>query len=552
MDQLPELALTELFAVLPLYDQLKIRSVCKQWKAIAENQLSGRKELVFFYRAVARPLIWFHSQRPVNLLNSIIVNRKFTKKITKKEHFEPLFNKIEQLFKQIERLYVITHPEFLESNFINFANRFRHLKHFQVDTLVDTISAPFTLKIQLNLPNLKSFCFNHLCFQSARYTKLIQLDCPKLEKLSVPCGFQLDAKCKFRNSLKFLKLFSIEYEPGFELPNLEVLLCQKVQQIDFSLFEKLKEIHFFRDWGNSIGYENSDKRLAKRNLLDGLFQQRNLLGRNELAIYYGSHPGTPGSANLYRTESVEIFENDFEDLKDLKLEFKGKKISLYDDDFDAEITAIDTEQAERLARCLVEVELSETILDKELDGKFKMVFKYVQLLVLRRDFRNQNNLDRLPDLFPHLVKLKDDLHENNVMHAMGCPSLLPGFFSERMVDLRFLVRFKMLQKLESKNWRFSASELSETLKNCPLLEDVRIYFAKLEKLPNGETLTKLARIYISIGENEYTVSNYERKRLIGITGFKDKYSSSKKKLHSSLEALVDCLHQKGHLRKEIE
>ena len=272
MEQLPELALIEVFNSLPLYDQQKNRSVCKRWKAIIENSLSCRKELVLFYRICARPLVWFHSGRSVDLLGSLIVNENFKN--------SPVFDR---LFKSIKRLYLVCRPkELLESNFINLADGFHHLEHLQVNTLIFTVF-PNSLKIQLNLPNLKSFCYN----TAQGRTKLLQLDCPKLEKLSVSNHFVMDKKCApFKESLKFLKVASFQCEQKFYFPNLEVLYCQNVLPIDIAPHQKLKEIHFFWEHfscTDSIFLTNEPNQIA---VLNGLFEQKRLLGRSELQIYY--------------------------------------------------------------------------------------------------------------------------------------------------------------------------------------------------------------------------------------------------------------------------
>lgn len=86
------------FRGVPLYDQIQIRGVCRQWKTIVENLLSSRKELMRFYKT--RSLVWFHSLRPVDLTGSVIVNEQLRKRRV-----------FPRLFKNIKRLYVFCHYE---------------------------------------------------------------------------------------------------------------------------------------------------------------------------------------------------------------------------------------------------------------------------------------------------------------------------------------------------------------------------------------------------------------------------------------------------------
>lgn len=146
MEKLPELALIAVFDNLSLCDQIRMRSVCKQWKTIAENRLSCRRELVLFFNTIAvRPLVWFHSDRPVNTNSSVVVNKKFRKR--KRGKFWPLFQKV-------KRLYVVGRLEnfFLKRGSLQFTNSFRQLQHLQVDTVDDPPYRRFKKpRIQLNL-----------------------------------------------------------------------------------------------------------------------------------------------------------------------------------------------------------------------------------------------------------------------------------------------------------------------------------------------------------------------------------------------------------------
>lgn len=270
MDRLPELALIELFDNLPLYDQLKIRRVCKQWKVITEKRILSRKELVLFHKTAARPLIWFHSQLPVNAHSSVAVNEKFLKFRFLRRHA------FKTLLKNVERLYLICPLMDLR-----FVNDLSHLKHLQVETLADRLDEVGKFKLELNLPHLKSFCLGAISD-----IKLLRLNCPKLEKLSVPDHFIANEEYSFRSSLKFLQVASYQCVSGFEFPNLEVLFCKDILPINIiASHKKLKEIHFFPSW--HWEFIHPDTQTLMDVLLNELLEQRRLLNRSDLQIYSG-------------------------------------------------------------------------------------------------------------------------------------------------------------------------------------------------------------------------------------------------------------------------
>ena len=528
-----------------MYDQLKIRGVCKRWKSIIESSLSVRKDLVIFYRSITRPLVWFHSDRPVDLLVSVIVNETFKN--------SPLF---ERLFKCIKRLYFICRlKELLKSNFINFVNRFPHLEHFQVDTLADPSITAFRLKLKIrfNLPNLKSFCFN----SKECPIGLVQLDCPKLEKLSVLYHFQLDEKCaSFKESLKFLRVASFECKPGFELPNLEVLCCQNVRPIDISVHKKLKQIrYFYESFSYSMLPAQEPDRLT---VLNGLFEQKKRLGRNDLQIYYlgtSYSPGPPEFGFKKGYLRMEILKSDLTLLQngeDFKLGDQHFSLS-YESEFDEKIARFDAQQTEKLARCLRGVHLFETLnTNPALNGNFKILFSYVQELWISKDIRTQSDLDRLPDLFPHLVELQQG-PTDGIYQAFRNPSAHPDEFGGGPFNFRFLAKFKALHKLENRRWRVSPSELKEMMKSCRFLEKVEFYSLTRVELENGQVRTTLATYGISLSGNQFLAGAFEYEYPVK-DGKETEHSLGEPrkpqgKFHSS-EAAVDWLNQRGYLRKE--
>lgn len=543
MDRLPELTLIAVFSDLPLYDQLRIRSVCKQWKVITEKRILCREELVLFYKTAARPLIWFHSDRPVNPLSVLSVNKKFKR--------NPDFYR---LFERIKRLFLICRlKDLLKRNFIHFVNNDPHLKNLQVETLADPICGVRKLKIRLHLPNLKSFCLNTI-----GDIELLQLNCPKLEKLSAPFHFEVDEKyASFKESLKFLKVVSFQCKPGFELSNLETLFCQDVLPIDISSHKQLKEIHCIHEhWGFS---RSSGPSVKLDVVLNGLFEQMRLLERNDLQIYSSGLRCSPENKMLHRIVTNRFQESDLtlilEFGDDLKLEHQRKELiykwnSNGSDDFDGKLARIGAEQAEKLARCLVKVSLGETLAkEPALNFKFKILFRYVQVLWLWEDIQSQSDLDRLPEHFPHLVELVQTRSSGHGIYSVvRYPSLYPNDFTDGPLNFRFLSRFKNLQKLSTQHWKVSPSELKEMMKNCRFLEELQIHAAKLEKA-NGKIRTRLNQVELFVLENEFKMRFNESEYSVS-DGETIRSQTLREKLYS-LEETLDRIEQRGCLRREI-
>lgn len=498
MDKLPELALIPIFNSLSLSDQFKNRRTCKKWKVIIESMLSSREELVLFCNTATRPLVWFHNYRPVDLLSSVIVNEKFRKS-----------QDFERLFKNVQRLYLVCLlDDLFKSKLINFLNDFRHLQHLQLDTINDPkYCGRRKIKILFDLPNLKSFSCN-----SNAKPELLHLNCPKLKMLSVLYHFQSNENCaSFKDSLKFLKVASFFCDEGFEFPNLEVLVCQNILPIDISPHKKLREIHFFFQHVRFLHSIFLGARLPPEpeDVLNELSEQKRALERSELQIYYQGVrcTGEPGEF-FFRRSEVYIIKSHMklvlQNSGDLKLEHQRKELDLfYNDEIDEAISAISAQQAEKLARCLVKVTFCKTLSKDNfgLDAKFKILFKYVQVLKLAKDIRTQSDLDRLPELFPHLTEL-ERYRSSDIYSAISNPKAHPDYFRNDTLNFRFLASFKALHTLKTENWRVSPSELSEMVKNCRFLEKIEIKPTKLEELPNREFKTKLATIEISISKKK--------------------------------------------------
>lgn len=205
----------------------------------------------------------------------------------------------------------------------------------------------------------------------------------------------------------------------------------------------------------------------------------------------------------------------------------------------------------KLARCLVEVVLDET-LSKELalNSKYRIFFRYVQILNFFEDIQTQDDLSRLPDLFPHLVELKQE-YRYDIHAAIRNPSAYPDDFGEGTLNFRFWTKFKALERLKCENWKVSPSELKEIVKSCRVLEEVHIFSAKLKELENGQIRTTFASCGILLSENKFTTGSYEWEYSVGDGKTIRKQRISLENFHSS-KAMVNCLDQRGYLRKEID
>ena len=500
--KLPELALIEVFKHLEIYDQLAIRRVCKPWKAVVESQLlTRRRELILFYKTGPRALFWFHDGSPVDLTNSVISNDQF--KLSK------FFWKF---FKNIRRLYIVCYLKFIyEPDPFEFVNRFTHLEHLQVDVLpYDEIGLRNILveEFCLNLPNLKSFCCHN-----ERYRLAFRLNCPRLEQFSAPCDIRFDEKrcASFRESLKFLKVRDYYFKPGFSFPNLESFLFQTIScsprnRLKIADHPKLKEIHIYSDFfRGKHKFENIE---LNNTLASELLKQKARLGRREPDIFCLGLRWSPESAEeilrrprsyLTRAEA-ELFR---ENSEDLKIE-NAKRNLIYAPDIDNYLATLDEQQVERLARCMEAVEFPEILRnDPALTAKYQTLFNYVQVLRLSEQFKDQRDLDRLPELFPNLLEIKEGslvsfFRRGIISEGCSNPTAFPNLFRKSPFNFDFLARFPALIFLETDRWTLSRGEIERILQNCRFLRKVILSRRKLVESSAVPIRTELSIFTISL------------------------------------------------------
>ena len=479
IEKLPELVLAKVFKHLQIFDQLAIRPVCKSWKAVVENWLLSRRELILFHKTPGLPLVWFHDGSPVNLTNSLISNDQF-----KSSQF------FWQIFQNIRRLYIVCYLEFLyEPNHLDFVNRFTQLEHLQVDVLqYDAVknrnywSRAVQSQINLNLPNLKSFC----CFNENCGMKIHRLNCPKLEQFTAPCHFQIsERKCSsFRESLKFLKVKDYQFQPGFSFPNLETFLFQMVtcmtrNGLKIALHPKLKEIQIYLDFykGKHIG--NYDSIAFQQ--INQLFKEKKLEGRELNFFCFGLRCTLDTAEEIYRLPrtyltrlEVELFLKNSEDFK---LEH-AKRNLIYDPILDNYLAVFDELHLERLARSIQVVEFPQILSnDSALTAKYQALFRYVRILYLSEQFQDQRDLDRLPELFPHVLEIQEGSLASLIRNGdpyEGCanPAAFPHLF-QKIFNFDFLARFPALTRLETDRWTLSRAEFERILKDCRFLREMK-------------------------------------------------------------------------------
>lgn len=418
-----------------------------------------------------------------------------------------------RFFKNIKQLCVVSNREqFFRNKFIEFVHRHPHLEHLQMNIL-QNYHAGNEFKIRLNLPNLKSLCYNE-----REYRQTIDLNCPQLERLSLCCDFLVDEKCaSFADSLKFLRVESFQCKLGFALTSLEVLVSQEVLSIDLRSHKNLKEIHFkeqLRFWYKSDVFFYIPR--AEEEVVNELFHQKQSLKRRDLKIYCAgirAIPGIPGPIfeGLYSPYLNSYLDILFRNSADFKLEHQKKKL-IYQRGFDKEIATLEAEQCERLARCLVEVILKEN-LGNELNAKFKILFRYVQKLSLDRDIPKfgQSDLDRLPDLFPHLLELNQGISPDKLCNR----SFHSNDLADHTLNFRFLSRFKCLQKFRAEHWWVSSNELKEMVENCRFLRKFETCFSIF-----GEQTT----VKLSYTKYRIRIDVNDKKIEVRIKAFKREYS----------------------------
>ena len=460
INDLPELALIQVFQHLRPFDQQNIRLVCKKWNVLIIEEIP-RTELVLLVRIPEMPLFWTHNHRPVNLDNSIAIKLN---KIQKSTSFKRLFKSVKRLFIALYELNSIPLNELVRL--------FPSLKHLEVCNLHHGIStARQPTEIDFDLPHLQTL---HLDCK----IDLVSLACPSLTAMSMIGDFQMQEKFSgFANSLRFLKVRSFSHQLDWVLPNLEVVYFSENLEIDIESFENLKEIHYFY-------YPNFEEPLMCPHEFDSkvnetlalLFEKKTGLGR-KLDLYHdGSKCKSPeeirGIAKYYvfrNRISREEFELLLRDSDELKLKNVQKAFYCNDAVFDEYKDRLIDESVEQMARSISHLAIIndppiefvphfiyKTICEP-LDLKFKCLLKHVKWAHFGP--LPQSVLDQLPDLMPSLL----------------CLQSIFGYRSEfEVLNFSFLSRLRGLKELGIDNACLTIDLLTKLVDRCQFLDKVVI------------------------------------------------------------------------------
>lgn len=456
LNDLPELALIQVFKHLRLYDQLNARLVCKKWKVLIEeiDLSSPRTELVLFVQVMERPLFWSYNHQPVNLNSSIGVDPS---KI-------PNSSSSKRLFRSVKRLYIALFeesPDFLTDVISSFSN----LEHLEIynpiyRSLQSACHFSFGESTKIDLKSQPKLRTLHLV---CTY-RLVNLPC-SLTDLSVFDDFQWQENFRNLKSLRWLKVRSFSVPPNCELPNLEVLFFSLNLEFNLEAFEKLKEVHYCCD------YERQGISLNIRKILAALFERKVSL-RRELDIYYDG----------IRCRSLEEIKNtskhqwivnaigkeEFELLlegSDIGSDYVKKTFLFNETTFDEYKDQLSANALEKLARAInflvigngLEAHRLESFsfrdIHRQLDGKVKPLLKYAQMAQLSA--LPQELLDELPDLMPSLL----------VLYSIN------GYkFKCKTLNFTFLKKFKGLKQLHVERDWLSIDLLEVILNQCKFLD----------------------------------------------------------------------------------
>lgn len=474
MNELPELALIRIFNGLPLYDQLAGRLVCKLWKTLIENDLlaNSRKELILFLRMTQRPLIWSHSQQPINLDNSIVVNGKFKTS-----------NSFKALFFNKKRLYIAQcygYDTFEEFDYLNdFVPNFPNLEHLEINNLFYVVYQENTprLTVDFSHPNLRTLYLGYK-------DQLVRLNCPSLTDLSVYSDFHLAERSPgslISNNIRFLKVLSFSHQPRHGLPSLEVLHFSVSLQINIVDFPKLKEIHydfrFLEFEGNQLEQIlnlESNLKVNVRATFSSLLQRKMSLKRH-LEIYYNgircrSLDQIRSLENiLYPLDlSKEELEQLIEGSDELRLGIAKRRLDADELKLVRYRNQLTGDSIKRLARATNYLGVGRRacqrppeayyLEDRSFDLTAKAIFEYVRYLDLAPALP-QNLLDRLPDILPNLVYIWSK-------HGHSLENRTKNYF--------FLRRFLGLKQLHMDRDWLSIDVLREIYKNCKFLDYITL------------------------------------------------------------------------------
>ena len=461
MNELPDLVLRKIFGCLSFYEKMKIRCVCKLWKNFIENGLNCRRELVVFYELAQMPVIWYHSGQLANLNNSVMVNRKFTES-----------NYFTQIFKNIRNLYIAYYNQIFEhqKKLEELIAKFPRLEHLQVHDMIEYMDSPVLLKAKFESTNLRNLFLSHT-------DSLTIFDCPNLVKLSFYGAFCMTEwlNPRFRN-LQFLRVNTFDYEPGAELPNLQVICFCDTIKMDIVDFRSLKEIHYFYHKAcmeyDMVLLGRRHRRMQLMEILNEFLKQKQMQQRDDLSVYYDGflyrddqefwdfllpkkalnipldYFGNRISPNRYpgTRNSTEFLSY----VRSPKIESTFKSFILSHNRHREVVEEISKGTAGQLSRSTVALWVSGVTIEDVSGLKIGGWFKYAKYLKV--DNLSQQVLDLLPDLAPNVLKIK-------------CTDLVEA----GVTNCRFMSKFKAMKSLYIQVGMFrQADELRAVLDNCKI------------------------------------------------------------------------------------
>ena len=480
LDDLPELAMIRVLKLIPLFDQLNARLVCKKWKVLIEKDILWRPgtELVLLLRVQERPLFWSRNHRPVDLNNSIAVNPAkisfpFASNPSKIQIQSSTCSK--SFFNGVKRLFISTY-DYRVIGVNELVLSFPNLEHLEVcNPAVSIVGDGTPISIDFSLPHLQTL---HLDCIIA----IIGLNCPALNALTVFGDFHLDERFRcIQSSLRFLKVRSFSHQPDWALPNLKMLCFSSDLEINITAFQKLKEVHYYY-------HRNVDEPMSKefeirvRETLASMFERNASLGRSIDVYYEGmkcrSSEEILSISNFFWFGS-QFLRKEFDLLLkgsgELKLENVKKTFFVNDSLFDEFKDRLSDQSVEQLARSINDLVIaSEACIPPQVihkcsyksihlpfEAKMRTLLRYAQSAHL--GLLPQSVLNELPDLMPNL------LHIQSVNRS-----------ESKLLNFSFLSRFAGLKELHvGKEW-LSIDLLTKIANNCRFLDKVSTLLESLD------------------------------------------------------------------------
>ena len=451
MNELPDLALLQIFGCLPICEQVNIRSVCKLWKHFADERLRSRRELIVFFNLAQMPLFWDHDDQSIDLKNSVIVNRKFKAS----DYFR-------ETFKDVRSLYIAYLRRLLspDENLQELVAHYRQLEHLQIKHVSEYTEVSVQLRADFDSGRLRTLFLSKADLD-------VSFNCPNLRKLAFYGAFHLTKALSplFKN-LEFLLVNSFSYELGAELASLRVISFCDLLEIDIDHFKRLKEIHFLyhRTCFEHDLVNRSDWQVLVVETLDGLLVQKRMKARHDLAVYYDGflYKDEPEFRSFLQPNNrkgkpicfwnpipIEHYTgpNGLEDFRSLiqksRIESTCKSLYRLSDSHRELLEELNEAEVERIAKSIAVLRVSESTVKIVNEPKFRGLFKYTKYLYFRD--LTQRMLDLSPEIAPNAVTLRFVLLRSDVS------------------NFRFLRRFRAMRTLKILLDMITFDELKEIM-----------------------------------------------------------------------------------------